>query len=81
MDQKRAWAYRRMAHSGPDSTELLEGQRLRLESYARERCFEIIDSFSDTGSDLTLDRPGLLTFLYAVDNEAVCASSRGPHPD
>lgn len=71
MDQKRTWIYCRVAHSGPDSTELLEGQRLRLESYAGEHGFEIIASSNDTGSGLTLDRPGLLAFLDAVDNEAV----------
>lgn len=56
-----------MAHSGPDSTELLEGQRLWLKSYAGEHGFEIIGSSNDTGSGLTFDHPGLLAFWDAVD--------------
>jgi len=71
MNQKRTWIYCRMAHSGPDSAELLEGQRLRLEGYAREHSFDVVGSSSDIGSGLTLDRPGLLDFLDAVDKEAV----------
>jgi len=71
MDQKRTWIYCRVAHSGPDSTELLEGQRLRLESYAKEHGFEITGSSSDIGSGLTFNRPGLLAFLDAVDDESV----------
>lgn len=71
MDQKRAWIYCRVAHSGPDSAELLAMQRHRLESYAKEHNFEIVGSSSDIGSGLTFDRPGLLGFLDAVDDEAV----------
>ena len=71
MDQKRTWIYCRVAHSGPDSTELLERQRLRLESYAKEHGFEITGSSSDIGSGLTLDRPGLLDFHVATEDGAV----------
>lgn len=71
MNRKRTWIYCRIAHSGPDSAELLEGQRLQLEHYAKECGFEIVGSSSDIGSGLTFDRPGLLTFWDAVDDEAV----------
>lgn len=71
MDQKRTWIYCRVAHSGLDRAELLESQRLRLESYAKKHGFEIAGSSSDIGSGLTFDRPGLLAFLDAVDDEAV----------
>lgn len=71
MDQKRTWIYCRVAHSAPDSEELLAGQRHRLEAYAKEHGFEIIGSSSDIGSGLTLDRPGLQKFTDAVEDEAV----------
>lgn len=71
MDQKRTWIYCRVAHSGPDSVDVLAGQRLQLETYAREHSLEIVGSSSDIGSGLTLDRPGLLDFLDAVEDESV----------
>lgn len=71
MEQKRTWIYCRVAHSGPDSEELLAGQRLRLEAYAKEHGFEIIGCSSDIGSGLTLDRPGLQKFMDAVEDETV----------
>ena len=71
MDQKRAWLYCRVAHNGPDSAEVLDGQRLQLESYAREHGFEIIGCSSDIGSGLTLDRPGLLDFHAAAEDGKV----------
>ncbi len=71
MDQKRAWLYCRVAHNGLDSAEVLDGQRFRLENYAREHGFEIVGYSSDIGSGLTLDRPGLLAFHAAVEDGAV----------
>ena len=71
MEQKRAWIYCRVAHNGPDSAEVLNGQRLRLESYAKEHGFEVVGSSSDIGSGLTMDRPGLLNFHTAAENGTV----------
>ena len=71
MEQKRAWIYCRVAHNGPDSAEVLNGQQLRLESYAKEHGFEIVGSSSDIGSGLTTDRPGLLNFHTAAENGTV----------
>ena len=71
MDQKRTWIYCRIAHSGPDSVDVLAGQRLQLETYAKKHGLEIVGSSSDIGSGLTLDRPGLLDFLDAVEDESV----------
>ena len=71
MDQKRTWIYCRVAHSGPDSMDVLAGQRLQLETSAKKHGLEIVGSSSDIGSGLTLDRPGLLDFLDAVEDESV----------
>ncbi len=71
MEQKRAWIYCRVAHNGPDSAEVLNGQRFRLESYAKEHGFEIVGSSSDIGNGLTMDRPGLLNFHTAAEDGAV----------
>ena len=71
MDQKRAWLYCRVAHNGPDSATVLDSQQHRLENYAREHGFEIVGNFSDIGSGLTLDRPGLLDF-----HAAACSGGR-----
>ena len=71
MEQKRAWIYCRVAHNGPDSAEVLNGQQLRLESYAKEHGFEIVGSSSDIGSGLTMDRPGLLDFHAAAEDGTV----------
>ena len=68
MEQKKAWIYCRVAHNGPDSAEILERQRHRLESYAKEHGFEIVGSSSDIGSGLTMDRPGLLNFHAAAED-------------
>lgn len=68
MDQKRAWIYCRVAHNGPDSTEVLEMQRHELENYVKEHGFEIVGSSSDIGSGLTMDRPGLLDFHTAAED-------------
>lgn len=68
MEQKKAWIYCRVAHNGPDSAEVLERQRHRLESYAKEHGFEIVGSSSDIGSGLTMDRPGLLNFHAAAED-------------
>lgn len=68
MEQKKAWIYCRVAHNGPDSAEVLERQRHRLESYAKEHGFEIVGSSSDIGSGLTMDRPGLLHFHAAAED-------------
>ena len=51
--------------------DVLAGQRLQLETYAREHSLEIVGPSSDIGSGLTLDRPGLLDFLDAVEDESV----------
>lgn len=71
MAWKRAWLYCRVAHNGPDSAEFLEGQRLRLESYAREHGFIIVGCSSDIGNGLTLERPGLHDFHAAAEDEEV----------
>ena len=71
MEQKRVWIYCRVAHNGPDSAEVLNGQRLQLESYAREHGFEIAGCSSDIGSGLTFDRPGLLDFHVVAEDGAV----------
>ena len=68
MEQKKAWIYCCVAHNGPDSAEVLERQRHRLESYAKEHGFEIVGSSSDIGSGLTMDRPGLLNFHAAAED-------------
>ena len=68
MEQKRAWIYCRVAHNEPDSAEVLERQRHRLESYAKEHGFEIVGVSSDIGSGLTMDRPGLLDFHAAAED-------------
>ena len=68
MEQKKAWIYCRVAHNGPDSAEVLERQRHRLESYAKEHGFEIVGSSSDIGSGLTMDHPGLLNFHAAAED-------------
>jgi len=71
MEQKKAWIYCRVAHNGPDSAEVLEAQRNRLESYAKEHDFEIVGVSSDIASGLTFEnRPGLLEFhTEAVDGD------------
>lgn len=67
MERKRTWIYCRVAHNGPNSAKLLEGQYLRVETYAKEHGFEIVGSSSDIGSGLTFDhRPGLLEFHTAA---------------
>ena len=71
MEQRRAWIYCRVAHNGPDSAEVLNMQQLQLESYAKEHGFEIVGSSCDMGSGLTLDRPGLLDFHAAAEDEKV----------
>ena len=71
MEEKRAWIYCRVAHNGPDSAEVLNGQRLRLESYAKDHGFEIVGFSSDIGSGLTMDRPGLLDFHAAAEDGTV----------
>ena len=71
MKQKRVWIYCRVAHNGPDSVEVLNGQQLQLESYAKEHGFEIAGSSSDIGSGLTFDRPGLLGFHAAAEDGEV----------
>ena len=68
MEQKKAWIYCRVAHNEPDSAEVLERQRHRLESYAKEHGFEIVGVSSDIGSGLTMDRPGLLDFHAAAED-------------
>ena len=68
MEQKKAWIYCRVAHNEPDSAEVLERQRHRLESYAKEHGFEIVGVSSDIGSGLTMDRPGLLDFHAAAES-------------
>ena len=68
MEQKKAWIYCRVAHNGPDSAEILERQRHRLESYAKEHGFEIVGVSSDIGCGLTMDRPGLLDFHAVAED-------------
>lgn len=68
MDQKKVWIYCRVAHTGPDSAEMLAVQRNRLETYATEHDFEIVGVSSDIGSGLTMDRPGLLDFHMAAED-------------
>ena len=67
----RTWLYCRVAHNGQDTAELLEGQRLRIESYAREHGFEIVGCSSDIGSGLTLERPGLQEFHAVAESGEV----------
>ncbi|MCI9350188.1 MAG: recombinase family protein [Oscillibacter sp.] len=71
MEQKKAWIYCRVAHNGPDSTELLAAQRSRLEAYAKEHGFEVVGTSGDIASGLKFDyRPGLLEFHNgAVDGD------------
>ena len=82
MGQKKAWIYCRVAHNGPDSTELLAAQCSRLEAYAKEHGFEVVGTSSDIASGLKFDhRPGLLEFHNgAVDGDVdillVCDLSR-----
>ena len=71
MEQKRAWIYCRVAHNGPDSAEALAEQQSRLETYATEHKFEIVDVSSDIGSGLTMDRPGLLDFHTVAEDGTV----------
>ena len=68
MEQIKAWIYCRVAHSGPDSAEVLAAQRNRLETYAKEHDFEIVGVSSDIGSGLTMDRPGLLNFHAVAED-------------
>ena len=69
MEQKKVWIYCRVAHNGPDSAEVLEAQRNRLESYAEEHDFEIVGVSSDIASGLTFEnRPGLLDFHAAAED-------------
>ena len=58
-----------MAHNGPDSTKMQDGQRFRLERYAKEHGFEIVGGSSDLRSILTLNRPRLLNFRGAADGK------------
>ena len=71
MEQKKAWIYCRVAHNGPDSTELLAAQRSRLEAYAKEHGFKVVGTSGDIASGLKFDyRPGLLEFHNgAVDGD------------
>ena len=71
MGQKKAWIYCRVAHNGPDSAEVLERQRHRLENYAKEHGFEIVGVSSDIGSGLSRNRPGLLDFYAAAEDGKV----------
>lgn len=68
MEQKKAWIYCRVAHNGPDSAEVLDRQRHRLESYAKEHGFEIVGVSNDIESGLTMNRPGLLNFYAATED-------------
>ena len=68
MEQKKAWIYCRVAHNGPDSAEVLDRQRHRLESYAKEHGFEIVGVSNDIESGLTMNRPGLLNFHAAAED-------------
>ena len=65
MEQKRAWIYCRIAHGGPDCTEVLAAQRHSLDDYPKEHGFEIVGLSNDIGIGHTMDRPGLLDFLAA----------------
>ena len=49
MEQKKAWIYCRVAHNGPDSAGILERQRHRLESYAKEHGFENLKGHRTVG--------------------------------
>ncbi len=71
MEHKRVWVYCRVAHGGADHFDPLEGQRLTLETYAKERGWVIVGSSSDIGSGQSFDRPGFFEFLDAVDDGAV----------
>ena len=71
MEQKRAWIYCRIAHNGPNSTEVLAAQRHSLGAYAKEHSLEIVGFSNDIGSGLTMDRPGLLDFLAAAKDGKV----------
>lgn len=66
MERKRVWLYCRVAHDGPGSEWALEGQRLRLETYAKEHSYEIVGCSNDIGSGLTLELPELLDFHAAT---------------
>ena len=71
MEQKRAWVYCRIAHSCPNSTDVLEAQQHTLVAYARENDLEIVGFSDDIGSGFIMDRPGLMTFHAAAENGAV----------
>ena len=71
MEQKRAWVYCRIAHDGPNSTELLTAQRQGLASFARENDLEIVGFSDDIGSGLIMDRSGLKAFHAAAVNGEV----------
>ena len=71
MDKNRTWVYCRVAHSCQNDEALLEGQRFLLESYARERGYEIIGASCDISSGLAFDRPGLLAFWETVNKGTV----------
>ena len=67
MEQKRAWIYCRIAHDGPDCTEVLAAQRHSLDAYAKEHGLEIVGGSNDIGNGHTMDRPGLLGFLATAE--------------
>ena len=71
MGQKRAWIYCRIAHSGPNSTEVLAVQRHSLDAYAKEHSFEIVGFSKDIGSGRSMDHPGLLDFLSTAKDGKV----------
>ena len=71
MEPKRTWVYCRIAHDGPDSTDVLATQRHTLTAYAKENGLEIVGFSDDIGSGLIMDRPGLMTFHAAAENGAV----------
>jgi DNA invertase Pin-like site-specific DNA recombinase len=65
MDKKSAWIYCRI--DAPEDTHgALKGQYERLETYAAQMGFTVVDSSQDLGSGLNLDRPGLQTVLEAA---------------
>lgn len=65
MDKKSAWIYCRI--NAPEDTHgALKGQYERLETYAAQMGFTVVDSSQDLGSGLNLDRPGLQAVLEAA---------------
>jgi DNA invertase Pin-like site-specific DNA recombinase len=64
---KRAWIYCYI--DAPEDTHgVLKGQHEKLDSYANQMCFTVVESSYDLGNGLTLNRPGLAELMEAAIN-------------